>query len=163
VKETSEVPVRRLALALHSLHVQNELLHHENEGLREALAMKQKHAKNCKPLDLQQRKEYWGGAVFWSPRKLREAKARAAVEQQEKEEKRLRKAEDNKLKKAALLFKTKQQKTTKNNKKQQRSCEEMLQQRARRTRTRRLRNAMLRRRRNSRKKTLQPRKNPPIQ
>ncbi|KAF1959163.1 hypothetical protein CC80DRAFT_514467 [Byssothecium circinans] len=50
--------------------------------------------KKSKPLDLQQRKEYHGGAVFWSPRKLREARARKKAEQasaklrklQEKEE-----------------------------------------------------------------------------
>ena len=113
VKDSSEVPTRRLALALHSLQVQNELLHHENEGLHEALVTKRKHAKKSKPLDLQQRKEYWGGAVFWSPRKLREAKARDAVEQQEKEEKKLRKADDKKLKEASLLYKKQKQKAVK--------------------------------------------------
>jgi hypothetical protein len=113
VKDSSEVPARRLALALHSLQVQNELLHHDNEGLREALATKRKHAKKSKPLDLQQRKEYWGGVVFWSPRKLREVKARDAVEQQEKEEEKLRKADNKKLKEAALLYKKQQQKAAK--------------------------------------------------
>jgi hypothetical protein len=94
VKDSSEVPARQLALALHLLQAQNELLHHKNEGLREALATKQNNAKNSKPLELQKRKEYWSGAVFWSPRKLREAKVQDAVEQQEEEQEKLRKADD---------------------------------------------------------------------
>ncbi|KAL7780618.1 hypothetical protein CFE70_010643 [Pyrenophora teres f. teres 0-1] len=36
-------------------------------------------------LDLQQRQEYHGGAVFWSPRKIREAHTREAVQQREDE------------------------------------------------------------------------------
>ena len=55
---------KQLSLSLHRLQVQNELLHHENDGLREALTATKKHKKRGKPLDLQQREEYYGGAVF---------------------------------------------------------------------------------------------------
>jgi hypothetical protein len=61
---------KRVAAALHSLQVQNKLLHHENKGLHAALTTKQKHKKKSKVLDLQQRKEYHGGAMLWSPRKV---------------------------------------------------------------------------------------------
>ncbi|KAF2000574.1 hypothetical protein P154DRAFT_545624 [Amniculicola lignicola CBS 123094] len=80
------------ALSLHHLQVQNELLYHENSGLREALTTKSRHKNKGKALDLQQREEYYGRAVFWSPRKLREAHVR----QEAKE-----------LKAAATLYKQK--------------------------------------------------------
>jgi hypothetical protein len=98
---------KKLSRSLHSISVQNELLKHENKGLREALAAKKKHQKRGKPLDLQQRKEYHGGAVVWSPRKVREARARQAVKEREEKELQLQKAESAKLKKAAQLYKLK--------------------------------------------------------
>ena len=67
VKDTQQEESKKLSLSLHHISVQNELLKHENEGLREALQHKKKHKKKGKPLDLQQRQEYHGGAVFWSP------------------------------------------------------------------------------------------------
>ena len=78
-KDGAEDGVKKLSAPLHHLQVQNELLRHENDGLREALSHKQRHKGKGKALDLQQRKEYHGGAVFWSPRKFREARAREAV------------------------------------------------------------------------------------
>ncbi|KAF1363388.1 hypothetical protein EJ07DRAFT_76600, partial [Lizonia empirigonia] len=77
------------------------LLHHlsnENKGLREALTIKKKHNKKGKVLDLQQREEYHGGAVFWSPRKMREAQARDATNKRLAEEEQLQKAKMKKLK-----------------------------------------------------------------
>jgi hypothetical protein len=61
---------KHVAAALHSLQVQNKLLHHENKGLHTALTTKKKHKKKSKVLDLQQHKEYHGGAMLWSPRKV---------------------------------------------------------------------------------------------
>jgi hypothetical protein len=61
---------KKLSTLLHHLANQNELLTDKNEGLREALTTKKKHNKMGKVLDLQQRQEYHGGAVFWSPRKM---------------------------------------------------------------------------------------------
>jgi hypothetical protein len=74
-----------VAAALHSLQVQNELLYHANEGLRAALITKQKHEQRSNKLDLQQREEYHGGAVLWSPRKIREARVRETEKQREEE------------------------------------------------------------------------------
>jgi hypothetical protein len=61
---------------IHYLANQNELLTNENEGLHKALTTKKKHNKKGKVLNLQQRQEYHGGAVFWSPRKMAESEAR---------------------------------------------------------------------------------------
>jgi membrane protein involved in colicin uptake len=86
------------------LQVQNELLYYENQGLRAALVTKRKNSKKSKPLDLQQCQEYHGGAVFWSPRKVRDARARESVKQREDEAEKLREAETKELKAAASLY-----------------------------------------------------------
>ncbi|KAK1912705.1 hypothetical protein P3342_004641 [Pyrenophora teres f. teres] len=72
---------KQLRQSLHSLQVQNELLHHENNGLQSALCVKQNHKKKSYPLDLQQPEEHYGGAVFWSPSKIYDARAREATKQ----------------------------------------------------------------------------------
>jgi hypothetical protein len=76
-----------------------------NDGLRDALNTKTKHEKLSKTLNLQQRKEYHGGATFWSPRKIREGRAREVVKQREEEAEKLCKANDKQLREAALLYK----------------------------------------------------------
>ncbi|KAF2822388.1 hypothetical protein CC86DRAFT_396655 [Ophiobolus disseminans] len=63
----------------------NELLRHENEGLKEALIVKKRHRKVSKPLNLQQREEYYGGAMFWLPQKVREACAQMLAKANRKE------------------------------------------------------------------------------
>jgi hypothetical protein len=107
VTDRANAKSKRLAAAFHSLQVQNELLHHENEGLRAAITTKQRHATKSKTLDLQQRKEYHGGAVLWSPRKLREARVRERLKQRDAEELQLQKTRDRDLKAAAILYKKK--------------------------------------------------------
>ena len=62
--DKSKVEAKRLSAALHSLQVNNELLHFENQRLKDAVTTKQKHKKKSKPLDLQQRKEFRSKAVF---------------------------------------------------------------------------------------------------
>lgn len=107
LKEGEEKKGNKITRSLHHLQVQNELLHHENQGLREALTTKKKHMQKRKTPDLQQRQEYHGGAVVWSPRKLREARVRQAVKEKEEKEAQLQKAETKELKKAAQLYKQK--------------------------------------------------------
>ncbi|KAG9382646.1 DUF1682 domain containing protein [Pyrenophora tritici-repentis] len=94
---------RKLRSSVHHLSVQYELLKHENEGLKEALQHKKKHRKKGKALDLQQRQEYHGGSVFWSPRKLREARAREAVRERDETEEKLQKARSKKQREEARL------------------------------------------------------------
>jgi hypothetical protein len=108
VADKAKIEAQRLEASLYSLQTQNELLHHENKGLTRALEAKKKHKKKSKTMDLQQRKEYHGGAVFWSPRKLREARACEATKQDEDERARLQKTHNRELKAAATLYKKKQ-------------------------------------------------------
>lgn len=56
-------------------------------------------------LDLQQRQEYHGGAVFWSPRKIREARVREEIRVRDEAEEKLQKAKTKELKEAAQLLK----------------------------------------------------------
>jgi hypothetical protein len=105
VKDSTEESSRRLGASLHSLQVQNELLHHENKGLRNELTFKKKQKKKSKLLDLHQRNEYHGGGAFWSTRKVREARARESVRRQEDEAEKLQKAETRQLKDVLALYK----------------------------------------------------------
>ncbi|KAF7572910.1 Membrane-bound metallopeptidase [Pyrenophora tritici-repentis] len=103
VTDSHQYEARKLRSSVHHLSVQNELLKHENEGLKEALQHKKKHRKKGKALDLQQRQECHGGSVFWSPRKLREARAREAVRERDETEEKLQKAWAKKQRKEAQL------------------------------------------------------------
>ena len=106
-KDQSSRDTQKLRSSLHHLSVQNELLQHENTGLREALAIKKKRTRKSKALDLQQRDEYHGGSVLWSPRKVREARVRQSIKEHEDKEEQLQKAETAELRKAAKLYKEK--------------------------------------------------------
>ena len=107
VKDQSGKDTQKLRRSLHHLSVQNELLHHDIDGLRQALSAKEKREKKSKALDLQQRKEYHSRAVFWSPRKVREARVRQSIKEQEDKEQQLQKAETVELRKAAKVYKEK--------------------------------------------------------
>jgi hypothetical protein len=103
VNNSHQYEARKLRSSVHHLSVQNELLKHENEGLKETLQHKQKHKKKSKALDLQQRQEYHGGAVCWSPRKLREARAGEAVRERDEIEEKLQKAQAKEQREEAQL------------------------------------------------------------
>ncbi|KAF1961300.1 hypothetical protein CC80DRAFT_488609 [Byssothecium circinans] len=107
IKDGAEKKGKKITLSLHHLQVQNDLLQHENNGLRHALTTKEKHKKKSKALNLQQREEYHGGAVFWSPSKIREARAREQVRARQEAEEKLQKADDKELKAQAALYKKK--------------------------------------------------------
>ena len=68
--DKSKVKAKRLLTLMHSLQVNIEVLHVENQGLKEEVSTKQKHKKKNKPLDLQQRKEFRSKAVFWGPARI---------------------------------------------------------------------------------------------
>ncbi|KNG47788.1 hypothetical protein TW65_05467 [Stemphylium lycopersici] len=103
VTDSHQYEARKLRSSIHHLSVENELLKHKVGGLEEALQHKKKHKKKGKALDLQQRREYHGGTVHWSPRKLREARAREAVRERDETEKKLQKAQAKKQRKEAQL------------------------------------------------------------
>ena len=107
VKDERSKESRKLNRSLHHISVQNELLHHEMAGLKHALTTKKKHKKKQQVLPLQQREEYHGGAVFWSPRKRREAEFRQRVIEHEQKEEQLKKANMKELKRSNKLYKEK--------------------------------------------------------
>ncbi|KAF1937533.1 hypothetical protein EJ02DRAFT_313301, partial [Clathrospora elynae] len=90
---------------LHHLQVNNELVSQENKGLREAVQTKKKQKQKGVPLDLQQRQEYHGSAVMWSPRKGREAGVRRTVMEQQAEQEKLDKAKRKQEKEDAKIQK----------------------------------------------------------
>jgi hypothetical protein len=59
-------------------------------------------------MDLQQRKEFHARSIFYSPRKVREARARETVKQQQEEAEKLRKSEVKELRASAALYKKQQ-------------------------------------------------------
>jgi hypothetical protein len=90
---------------LHQLQVQNELLHHENSGLRDALTAKKQRKNASKPLDLQREEEYYSSANFWLPSKFERAGEREAEKQHQEEQKRLAKSNRKELQAATKLLK----------------------------------------------------------
>ncbi|KAF1945183.1 hypothetical protein EJ02DRAFT_339192, partial [Clathrospora elynae] len=55
------------------LSIRSVLAEHKNTRLKEALSNERLRRKRSKALPLEAPKEYYGGAVFWSPRKVKES------------------------------------------------------------------------------------------
>jgi len=104
-RDINDKESKKLSRSLPSISVPNKLLKYEVLGLGEALASKKKGQKLRKTFDLQQRKEYHGGSVFWSPRKLRDARVRQTAKEREERELRSQKAERAEFKKTNKLYK----------------------------------------------------------
>jgi hypothetical protein len=105
--DQSSKELKKISRSLHHISIQNLLLHQEVAGLKQALMTQTKHTKKSKTLNLQQKKWAQGGAVFWSPRKIEEARQREKTKQQEEEAERLRKVETAKQREANKLYKDK--------------------------------------------------------
>jgi hypothetical protein len=97
VKDTLANTSQKLSQMLHQLQVQNKLLHYENSSLRDALTTKKQRKNLSKPLDLQRKEEYHGGATFWSPSKFKQAREREAEKQHREEQERLAKSNRKEL------------------------------------------------------------------
>jgi hypothetical protein len=76
VHDRSDPRAQKLSRAFHSISVQKSLLTHEAQGLMQALINERQRKKRGKALPLEAGEEYHGGAVFWSPRKVKEARDR---------------------------------------------------------------------------------------
>lgn len=85
--------VSKLHRALHATSVQNSLLKHETAGLLEAPINERTRRKRGKALPLETPEEYHGGAMFWSPRKVKEARERLQLKALEEEQLQHQKAE----------------------------------------------------------------------
>ncbi|KAH6511581.1 hypothetical protein HBI81_243380 [Parastagonospora nodorum] len=103
MKEGMKKEGNALTQTLHRLQVENELLHVENKDLRSSLNTKKKRKGKHHVLSLQQRQEYHGGAIFWSPRKVREARAREKVRADNEMEEKLQKARRKEPREAAKI------------------------------------------------------------
>ncbi len=77
VDDHTTFEARKLSRSLHYLSTQNQLLTLENKGLRRQVSKQKTSKKKRVKLPLQPAKEYYSSAVFWSPRKVREAQQRA--------------------------------------------------------------------------------------
>lgn len=96
VKVTTAGVARKLTSSVHRLSTQNKLQQLELEGLRASLATKNKRMRYGKPLLLPVSNRTTGGAIFYSPRTVRQAKATLATKEAEKHQKELDKAESKK-------------------------------------------------------------------
>ncbi|KAF1928523.1 uncharacterized protein M421DRAFT_48400, partial [Didymella exigua CBS 183.55] len=90
--------------SLHHISIQNQLLHHENQGLKEALKTQKKHKNESKVLQFQPRKDYHGGAEFYSPSRVERARSDERAKQQNQRAEEHRKAEKKKFRQANKLY-----------------------------------------------------------
>ena len=105
VADKAKVGAKRLSQSMHPLRVNNDLLRTQDSDLQDALNIKKKHKTKHTSPELQQRLEYHSGAVFWSPEKPREARAREATKQDEAQREKLQKKEAREEKAAASFLK----------------------------------------------------------
>jgi hypothetical protein len=105
VKAQSDKDVKKLCQSLHHISAQNSILHGEIRGLRDSLLVEKRRQKKSFTLQLSKPQEYHGGAVFWSPKKCRQAWDNKAIQQQEAQQVQLQKAERSELQRQARLYK----------------------------------------------------------
>ncbi|KZM26581.1 nucleic acid binding [Ascochyta rabiei] len=108
VKDKDSDESKKLSQTLHRITVENDLLHHENQGLRDALQAKEKRKKKRKkkgkPL---LPGDYHGGAVFWSPYRVKRAREELRLKERNKRQQELQKAEMAEPRHANKLYKEK--------------------------------------------------------
>jgi hypothetical protein len=92
VKEEFRKEGHKLSRSIHHISIQNLLLHHKVDSLEQVIPTQKKHENKSKTLDLQQNKEAQSGAVFYSPRKVEEARVREKTKQQEQKAEELKKS-----------------------------------------------------------------------
>jgi hypothetical protein len=97
VTDRSDPRAQKLSRAFHQISVQKSLLTHEAQGLRQALNNERLRRKRGKALPLEPAEEYHGGAVFWSPRKVKEARDRQLQQGLEQEQLQQQRAEAARL------------------------------------------------------------------
>jgi hypothetical protein len=107
VKDSSNDVVRRLEASIHRASTETKLLRHENEGLRASLATKNKRKRHGKRLPLTSDESVGGGAIFWSPQKVDEARGKQAEIEEDERQEKLKKVEMKELRAASKLYKEK--------------------------------------------------------
>jgi hypothetical protein len=107
VKDTSDQVVRRLEASFHRASTETKLLRHENEGLRASLATKNKRRRHGKRLPLTASEKPGGGATFWSPKKVGEARAKQAEMEAKQQAEELKNVKMRELRAANKLYQKK--------------------------------------------------------
>ena len=105
VKDQSSKDVKKLRRSLHHISAQNSILRGEIRGLRDALVVKKRQQKKSFTLRLNNPEEYHGGAVFWSPKRVRQANEDEASRRRQVQQLQLQKDERDKLKEKTRLCK----------------------------------------------------------
>jgi hypothetical protein len=100
VRDIATEESRKLSQTIHSISVQKQLLEHENQGLREALANKKRRQTKGRTLPFEQPDEWHGGAVFWSPARVQRARDALAQQEAEKQQQQHQKKEQREIQKA---------------------------------------------------------------
>jgi hypothetical protein len=113
VANKAKVEAKWLSQSIHSLQVNNAILHDQNEGLRHELNLTKKRPTQRTTINTREGDEWHGGAVFWSPTSLRTWRSRKAAEQDEAEQLQLQKTHDREMKAAATAYKKQQQEEAK--------------------------------------------------
>jgi hypothetical protein len=80
VARKNRIEAKRLSQSLHSLQVNNEVLRARNKELQHELNVIKKRPTQRTTLATQDGDDWYGGAIFYSPRKLARERARKAVE-----------------------------------------------------------------------------------
>ena len=106
-KEETSKELRKISRSLHHISIQNTLLHHEIIGLKEVLKTQKKHKNKSKALQFQPRKEYHGGAEFYSPSRVEKERLDEKTKQENQKAEELKKAEMAKLRHANKLYNAK--------------------------------------------------------
>jgi hypothetical protein len=104
VKNTSSEEAKSLSVTFHKLQVNQELKDYQILGLETALKVRKKQKKKSTVLEVQQRKDYYEGAVFYSPRKIKKAQEKKATKQQEQQREIVRIAERKEDRAAAARY-----------------------------------------------------------
>jgi hypothetical protein len=97
VKNRGNSQAQKLSQVFHSMSVQKTLPAQETQGFKEALINERLRRKQGKALPLEASEECHGGAVFCSPRKVKEARDQLQYQKAEEEQQRLQKAEAARL------------------------------------------------------------------
>jgi hypothetical protein len=97
VADRDQRKISKLNQTIHQLSIRSVLAEHENKRLKEALINEKKRRKRGKALPLEAEEEYHGRAVFWSPRKVKEARDRQLQQGLEEKRLQLQKAEAARL------------------------------------------------------------------
>jgi hypothetical protein len=105
VADKARIESKRLSRSIHSIQVNNELLHRRNDELEHELSIIKKRPTQRTTLTTQVGDDWHGGAVFYSPRKLASERARKAAELDEAAELQLQKSRDREARAAVTAYK----------------------------------------------------------